>query len=1305
MPEPFGLSLAALVQLGKKDGPKVAAAAYRKLAHKGWASNLSKTALKGQSRPRPRLALQRALRKDGLDVLLTAAVVNQDVEPSAGLIDAVNRGLRRDPRWRRLAEDVCRTRSRTYAGLLIEYFIESLDPSRAASVVHDSMTARLDVVDQRLEEQLSKDSALLAGHEKGQTALMRERLAALPAAARPWLEGCFTRDDDGVRQVIALASVEGVTPGEAAAEWIRNAPAWLGARDAPIRPECWSALGVLALVYAELESASAAFESAVRAGALPGDRFLGYAAWAAIQAGDVARARAVLPPDGEQDSLDPVMALVALRCRLLSGDSGSGDGANPGGEDSSTQLTSEVVDRARTVLRRWEPRDPLDRDLRARLGAEFECADSRLDDKARFGAASALLGACLEDGWVDTVALALSMVLIQRAYLGAMSDRAGDLERAEQLAVRAREDRRQVGQDSRRATDLAVTAAGLGQRFRRLIELGSHQFGGARPDEASFPSVIRGVAQAAALDVPEVASQLEETIDEVPAGFTRACVRAVLLCRAHRVPPLPADEQILVWQNAVQEAADEEELRLALNGLAGVGGSALSTDQLAQLVPSEAAEVRARSALMNGDAPTAVRLLLPYQDQTALIALTLAEAYAAMGKSGVAIEILVEATERFGYGELTIEAARIAVAAKEPERAEQLLRDVLASAVSSWTGRALALRFLGELQADRGDWSGAMACWTASLQRDPFDVTVRWHLAKRYAVRGDDGHAWEVLTDDPHHPGQYRDPPQPPNAGYAHLVLTLLRVRGDRVRLVGYALDYAEAFADEPRFLGSALALAWTPGTGQLNSVQLDAAQQTRLNQAVADFHSTHPDDPAFRAIAIDPEMKPEELVAKLAEHSRPDPQLVENIKLLEANVVRGVTPFGVIPTQLGRSYAQAIVEVAPWLLVAEGDETEHASSIDTAMNALGITLPAAGGGLFSAAATPAVSVVIDLTALYACSALRALQMPLHEGFRQIVMADNAFTDLLQAHENFLTDQWGVAMTDPETGRFTIQAIDPSARQTQRAIIAEMRGLATGLRREIVRETTGSRLDQLPDQHRASAWCATLRLAHDRNAIVWADDIALRNLAREMGVPAFSTLALLEAQVQLNQLIPEMYEAAQHVLAKSSIGDLALNPIQLTALLDDGREGRLAAVAMLAKPPFWRNLPLAFEKYCLMARKLKRVDPEFLPGVAGNAITGIARLGHRPDFTTDFSAKVLAMCVALDGRASAIPNVLAAARSAARLSPVSLPDLLPTAAAEVLRGYRKRYPENQLAEAALTQLFAHCTVEDQAIVRRVILTI
>jgi len=86
-----------------------------------------------------------------------------------------------------------------------------------------------------------------------------------------------------------------------------------------------------------------------------------------------------------------------------------------------------------------------------------------------------------------------------------------------------------------------------------------------------------------------------------------------------------------------------------------------------------------------------------------------------------------------------------------------------------------------------------------------------------------------------------------------------------------------------------------------------------------------------------------------------------------------------------------------------------------------------------------------------------------------------------------------------------------------------------------------------------------------------------------MGIPAFSTLAPLDAQTQLTRIVSEQRDAAQRALAKAYIADLTLDPRQLAALLNDGREGRIAALAMLVKPPFWRNLPLAFAKYTLIA--------------------------------------------------------------------------------------------------------------------------
>ena len=44
-------------------------------------------------------------------------------------------------------------------------------------------------------------------------------------------------------------------------------------------------------------------------------------------------------------------------------------------------------------------------------------------------------------------------------------------------------------------------------------------------------------------------------------------------------------------------------------------------------------------------------------------------------------------------------------------------------------------------------------------------------------------------------------------------------------------------------------------------------------------------------------------------------------------------------------------------------------------------------------------------------------------------------------------------------------------------------------------------------------WDAAVRLAHDRECAIWADDVALRGLAGSMGVPAFRYLRCVRSDV------------------------------------------------------------------------------------------------------------------------------------------------------------------------------------------------
>jgi hypothetical protein len=74
-----------------------------------------------------------------------------------------------------------------------------------------------------------------------------------------------------------------------------------------------------------------------------------------------------------------------------------------------------------------------------------------------------------------------------------------------------------------------------------------------------------------------------------------------------------------------------------------------------------------------------------------------------------------------------------------------------------------------------------------------------------------------------------------------------------------------------------------------------------------------------------------------------------------------------------------------------------------------------------------------------------------------------------------------------------------------------------------------------PDHHQA--WSSTVSPAKAQNVAVWSDDIALRSMAADQGVPAFGTYALLVALTEAG-LIPDTAKEDTQTLAEALVAEL-----------------------------------------------------------------------------------------------------------------------------------------------------------------------
>ncbi|WP_194908878.1 PIN domain-containing protein [Catenulispora rubra] len=1321
MVDPF--SMAKLVALLKKDGPHAAAKAYKMVAPKNWAVQLSNTALKGLPRPRPRIALVRELNGKKGEILapLMAVVVDGNPAPTTELAEAVDRCLRRSRRWRRLPVDEQSSRTAVVSSMLMQNFIASQDPAKATAVAHDAARFRSDQIESKIDrhgvvqQQLLDEFRADRGGEA--RARLRQSLAKMPQELHRLIESALEEEPEGVREVLSAVSTPEASAAAIAAQWVQSPPAILGTAQTPVRPTAWRVLGYVAFAYRECASASMAFERSAAAGGAARDHLMAWAAWAAINAEDNARAESLIEASEVSPDSIPILRLVAAWLRMATTPLPNPNGSSP--LESATQASpsdgtddpfADTVRLVQVELAGWDPTDEMERDLHARIGANTDLVDLSLSQARRYDAAIHRLQAALNRGWMDQTAMALADLLCERAYAGGSLDRARDLDAACELASKVRDARRGMNANSAPAAAMAARAAGLARHHRRVIEIGSSEFGTATNNEARQPAMIRYVATAATECDAGIAEALERQLPNLPEGFVQDWCRAQLLTRSNRPEQLTNEEQAALWQTVLASAVTDEERFLAERGLAEAGilvpaDRSLTTDPHSWI----AAESRARAALVIGDPAAAITELRPFREEVPSAALMLGEAYAALSEIDAAVDELVQAARRFDYDDFVIQAARVAAVAGQRERAESLLQHVLGTASSAWHGRPAALGLLGHLRASRGDWPGAMSFWEAALEQDPFNTEVLWSLAQCHAHRGDVDLAWTILTADPISPGRRREPPHPPHASFAQVLLLLTARNQEPAAVVERGLALMNVF-DEPDFHAAALLIMFdvtmSDPDAPAQAGALDPDLLERLQAAVTTFLTDHPGHPAFRAVPVTPEMSGEEILAAMASADSTTAERGQNRKVAEWTVARGALPLGALGSFYGRRYAQIITSLAFATITAGFEEVEDEASIAEALGALGVQ-PNPGAadarrGLLIARGTPTAVVVIDTTALYARTLLPELDAQLASRLRDVLVADDAFMDIVISRDAASKDQGLYFSTDPDTGQGILRVVSAETRQQQRERLDAIYRLAAAARREPAPAASTSALDQIaPDQQ--VPWLGSVRLAAARGAFLWADDVAVRAVARTAGVRCFSTAALLHAFRRLGAMTEEQCEQAVQNLIRGHIGDFTPKWERLRDISREGDPGRTAVAAAVSKPSFWMNFEPASKIYLRLLDEFQRTQAEWVPTLVSCATLGALGINQHPEAAADQAAAILSSTINHLGPLGHVPGAIAAARGALRQAPISFPDPLPNVARRILRAQEALSGPSTAADT-LMALMAGCSEEDRQIARIAILT-
>lgn len=1203
MPDPLSLLGTAGGAAAKPAGSLVSSTAKKRT----WAIRTAWAAFRGDSRPRPRWALARWLKSSRVaDGVLTLSAV-----PAGAAEDLDGALCRASRRWAAQPTALREARAQQVLNKAHTTVLDVRDGHGATRVASQRQAADAQHAREQVADVAADVKQILHRTEPDAGApdrlRLEARLSGLPPATRQAVVQAWDEAPDATWALVASLSDMDCPPDRAAEEWETYRPSWL--KGAPTR--VLTLAGELAAAYGATRTARALFADAVAAGANRRSYWAARAA-ALYDLDEHDQAVAVLAAGGDPDtSVEPL-------ARAMS------------------KVLGQDWDGARDILRRWRPDDTTGWALWfslshrvAGLAAQGRPLDRALLDEILAASDTAIQGA-REHGPVPTgLRVVAARYLVMRQQMGASDSPAGDLRRALELALSARDDRRPWHGDTAEAVEWACAAAVASGDYRRAVKLGTVE-GDASPAEAANPAVRRHVA---------VAKAGLGTLDALPNtdGTTEFGRHSLLALHA-----MANDQDTApMWRAALAAAEDDNERVTALAGLARAGGNDLTgLDEIEARFPDVGAHVRALSEIAVGDYTSAIARLREPARTSPTAAMTLAEAYDRSGRLDDAVEALQAAAERFADPDMALAAVKLRYRQGDKPAARAGVDDLLAAAPEGWPGRPEALQLAAQLAVDAADAPKAIALLRTSLDQDAYDARARWALARLLLGRGKDDDAHRVLQAHP-------EPLRALEPIHAHVWLDAHRRHLPAAELARGAVGLARSFPDSETVAAHAIIVVVSPRADQDAALPADVLADVHAVQR--DFFERWPDSQHLRAVTFDAN-DPQGALDELERMVAVDDDTARARRLFHRQLVRQQLPLGSLSTAVRRSYAEVVLARGLGTLPAwHPDPAEHQASLADADAALD------------------GPVVVETTSLLVLTLLdQSLRGTLLGSFSAAEITDATLTDIRTAADtaagrstaSFVYDDVAKRAVLVETSE---QAADRHAQEA--AALAELAALLTARPNPPVDPDDPSGRDWGP-------WMAAARVAAVGRSVLWADDASLRVFARALGAKAFSTAALLTILAARGAVSGVDNDDALSAMVAGRIGGIPLSPSALQRAAEcDGWQAGSAALT-LSDPSLWVTPAKGLALLDAVLPSVARHRPDAAAGWAYAAAVGI---GHAHDDAKAVARLAGTVLAAAAHRLGASPADTAALVAAVRqgladssLDPDTAPDPVPDAAAVLM---------------------------------------
>lgn len=825
-----------------------------------------------------------------------------------------------------------------------------------------------------------------------------------------------------------------------------------------------------------------------------------------------------------------------------------------------------------------------------------------------------------------SVQLALSEALIVNATARIDPTVAADVKRAVQLAELARADMRRWAGPSEEATELLVRAHTKCGDYQRAIRcVLEPPRGTATPREAEHEvPCARAAHLAYVLGRVDLGDELAGRVHSAGQRLFIAATR-----RAYVDVPAAGEavpEQESAWLEVIAATSDvvwrlDSGRHLAALGfwpikvLEDMAQAGLIDNVTHRLLQAEA--LAATESTMN-EALVILREIAPLS-----LAATeqLAGHYADLGQPVSALEVLDRAADR--SPEIGIRRRAITISATLPDgdverRTLQLLGRRDLDAIT----RADLLKGLLNLFTHDNRW-GDLAETAASYlelldaQRDDFALIdidtevnrVAWKIVGSHFNRRDLAAAAAAYHH--HHPIVT-------DAQEAHLWALLIDQDRWSEANLNLAAEYATRFSDAPPTQALLLSIIRghardDPGHDENNRGTLGATASGLLRRVTADL-------------------------GNLDGHIATRAETIEILRENEATtrdmataVASGVIPIGAAATGMKRPYSMLVVSPPAGIIISAGiDPDEFDTEVATAAQALGR------------------SVAVDLSVLHLAGNILQRFEPLAARFHTVLLPRGAIDDLLASIRTMAARRSTDSLLTLADGGDDFQIVPNAPAHLAGAIASTRRmvdaatdhcritkvGDLDGVSAQIATHLDVMHADEIMSSPVAEAWLGPIELALRHKHPLWCDDLTQRRLARDCGVPAFGTLALLHVLIE-QEVVPDTTVVDLVTLHAASIVDL---PLPVDHVADIARRAHwepTAGAIALARGQFWASdIEHAVECWLSLAAIIVREAPDRLCDwlrAAAIGLRAVVQEGQALDAVSLLFAETLAVAGDVDG--------------------------------------------------------------------------